>query len=79
LAEIKKTLEERVRARAYALWEQDGRPEDRSDECWHRARSEVEAEEAEPGDEGPDILTGKTPKGLLTRIPSIRDQSAPAE
>ena len=48
------TIEDRVRDRAYALWEKDGRPDGRSDEYWQQARSEVEAEEAEPGNESPD-------------------------
>jgi Protein of unknown function (DUF2934) len=46
--------EDRVRDRAYALWEKDGRPDGRSDEYWQQARSEVEAEEAEPGNESPE-------------------------
>ena len=51
MAEPEKTIEDRVRDRAYALWEKDGRPDGRSDEYWQQARSEVEAEEAEPGNE----------------------------
>lgn len=38
--------EDRVQARAYALWEQDGRPEGRSDHHWHQARAEIEREHA---------------------------------
>ena len=53
MAEPEKTIEDRVRDRAYALWEKDGRPDGRSDEYWQQARSEVEAEEAEPGNESP--------------------------
>ena len=49
MAEPEKTIEDRVRDRAYALWEKNGRPDGRSDEYWQRARSEVQAEEAEPG------------------------------
>ena len=30
-------LEQAVRERAYFLWEQEGRPEGRADEYWHRA------------------------------------------
>ena len=54
MAEPEKTIEDRVRDRAYALWEKDGRPDGRSDEYWQQARSEAEAEEAEPGNESPD-------------------------
>ena len=46
-----KTVEERVRERAYALWEMDGRSDGRAEEHWHRARSEIEAE-------GPEAASG---------------------
>ena len=49
--EQEKAIEDRVRERAYALWEKDGRPDGRSDEYWQQARSEGEAEKAEPGKE----------------------------
>lgn len=39
-SETKTGLEDVIRARAYALWEQDGRPEARADEYWHRAFDE---------------------------------------
>lgn len=39
--------EERIRARAYALWEQQGRPEGRQSENWEQARREIEQEDAE--------------------------------
>ncbi|MDQ4134713.1 MAG: DUF2934 domain-containing protein [Pseudomonadota bacterium] len=32
--------ERRTRERAYFLWEQEGRPEDRADAHWHAARGE---------------------------------------
>ncbi|MBO1073616.1 DUF2934 domain-containing protein [Roseomonas marmotae] len=38
-------LEQRIRERAYTLWEADGRPEGSSDEYWYRARAEVAATE----------------------------------
>jgi Protein of unknown function (DUF2934) len=31
-------LKEKIRDTAYRLWEEDGRPDGRSDEYWHRAR-----------------------------------------
>ena len=44
--EVKKT-DERVRIRAYHLWERDGRPHGRNDDYWMRALVEVQAEEKE--------------------------------
>jgi hypothetical protein len=35
--------EERIRQRAHALWEQEGRPHGRDREHWERARYEVES------------------------------------
>ncbi len=37
--------EDRVRARAYALWEREGRPEGRAEEHWRQAEEELRAEE----------------------------------
>jgi len=39
-SETKVGLEQAVRERAYALWEEDGRPDGRADEYWHRALDE---------------------------------------
>ncbi|HTW27949.1 MAG TPA: DUF2934 domain-containing protein [Acetobacteraceae bacterium] len=38
-------LEQRIRERAYALWEEDGQPEGRSEEYWERARALIAAED----------------------------------
>ena len=40
LMETKTDLDRIVRQRAYELWEQEGRPEGRSDEYWHRAHEQ---------------------------------------
>jgi hypothetical protein len=42
------TVEERIRARAYELWQQDGSLEGCADEYWHMARALVEKEMAAP-------------------------------
>ncbi len=47
-----KSREERIRERAYELWEQNGRTEGQAEEHWHQARREIGAEDEEPGDEG---------------------------
>ncbi|MGQ9369094.1 DUF2934 domain-containing protein [Azospirillum sp. ST 5-10] len=39
-------LESRIRARAYELWDREGRPEYRHLDHWEQARREVEAEDA---------------------------------
>ena len=37
-------LDERVRVRAYLMWEADGRPDEPADLYWHRALERMEAE-----------------------------------
>ena len=39
--------EQKVRERAYQIWESEGRPEGKSDEHWARAQAEIAAEEGE--------------------------------
>ncbi|WP_315781833.1 MULTISPECIES: DUF2934 domain-containing protein [unclassified Bradyrhizobium] len=34
-------LQQRIRERAHALWEQSGRPEGREDEFWYQAERDV--------------------------------------
>ena len=46
--------EERIRVRAYELWEKDGRPEERADEYWEQARVQIEEEESEADRNGDD-------------------------
>jgi hypothetical protein len=45
-SETKVGLEQAVRERAYALWKEDGGPEDRANEYWHRAFDELLRERA---------------------------------
>ncbi len=45
-----KALEQRIRERAYTLWEADGRPDGTPDEYWYRARADLLSEgETNPG------------------------------
>jgi hypothetical protein len=39
-SETKASLEQTVRERAYLLWKEDGMPEGRADEYWHRAHDQ---------------------------------------
>ena len=41
------TIEQRIRAKAYQLWQEDGSMEGCADEYWKRARNLIEAEIAE--------------------------------
>ncbi len=54
-------FDQRVRERAYAMWEEAGRPEGRAEEFWERARQELgdtqtaAAEETEEQDADEDV------------------------
>ena len=37
-------VDERIRQRAYRLWEEDGSPEGQADEYWYRAARQIAAE-----------------------------------
>ena len=42
---MEKTWEQKVRERAHAIWEQEGRPENAGEQHWARAEEELRAEE----------------------------------
>ncbi|MBC8752442.1 hypothetical protein OKW43_005704 [Paraburkholderia sp. WC7.3g] len=52
--------EEKIRVRAYELWEKDGSPDGRADEYWEQARAQIEEEESEADGSGAD-LKGRLP------------------
>ncbi|MGN6549733.1 MAG: DUF2934 domain-containing protein [Pararhizobium sp.] len=53
------TREDRIRLRAYRIWQEKGRPHESADserQDWLQAESEIEAEElAEAGQSGPQV------------------------
>lgn len=50
---------ERIRQRAYAIWEREGRPEGVKDRHWHQAAEEIAAEEKQGA--GGNVETGPGP------------------
>jgi hypothetical protein len=42
--------EERIKQRAYAIWQSEGHRHGRHEDHWHRAEREIAAEEAGPGE-----------------------------
>jgi hypothetical protein len=54
--------EERVRERAYELWEQAGRPDGQADEYWRQARAELEADVLREQEQVLDEARGKRAK-----------------
>ncbi|WP_424134785.1 DUF2934 domain-containing protein [Roseomonas chloroacetimidivorans] len=50
--------QDRIRERAHALWEQQGRPEGRHEEHWLQAEQELSSAGA-PGATGPATATGQ--------------------
>jgi hypothetical protein len=71
--------EHKVRERAYALWETEGRPSGRHEEHWHRANSEfpvAPVEEAAPGETTPP--TAAKPKQPRRKPATARPAAAEA-
>jgi hypothetical protein len=52
--------EERIRERAYLIWEREGRLDGRHEHNWEEARREIEAEEAAAEGSDAVVATGKT-------------------
>jgi hypothetical protein len=67
--------EERIRERAYHLWEQDGAPEGHADEYWDKARRQVEAE---GGDEPSPVSADQSKKRTLEDAVPQEDESETA-
>lgn len=56
--------EARIRERAHAIWERDGRPEGLANQHWERAASDLDREDAAIQREGiEDVKPGVRPKG----------------
>lgn len=76
--------EERIRARAYALWEAEGRQDDKAEHYWHRAREEEAASSDVPhdspsgslDDQLTDSFPASDPPSLTS--PSYPDEPLPA-
>ena len=49
-----KTWQEKVRERAYALWEREGRPVGRAEQFWLTAEEELRTERRQPWGKWPD-------------------------
>lgn len=65
-----KQKEDRIRQRAYQLWEDDGSPEGRADDYWGRAEAQVNAE----GDEAPPEPTAEqSDKRRVAGVPLQED------
>ncbi|WP_312796956.1 DUF2934 domain-containing protein [Tianweitania sp.] len=41
--------EEQIKARAHAIWEEEGRPDQRSSDHWERAEREIDSQAAQQG------------------------------
>jgi len=60
------STEDRIRARAHQIWEEEGRPEGRSDEHWERAKIEVGLQDKQPESPTPPETTATEPGETVT-------------
>jgi len=60
--------EERIRQRAYQLWEADGSPEGRADEYWHEAAAQINAA-AGDGTDASEVAADQTAKRRVAGDP----------
>jgi len=67
-------LEQRIRERAYEIWENEGCPEGRGDEHWQQACAEYRDAKAEAGAEQAANLSGAA--GPISGTPSTGAQDA---
>jgi hypothetical protein len=60
--------DDKVRALAYQLWEEAGKPADRDDEFWHQARAQIphppSVPDAEPHHDAPSNADSPLPAGV---------------
>jgi len=66
------SMEEKIRARAYELWEKDGSPAGQADRYWEEARASLEA----------DLLAAATSPRVAaagsTALPNVPDEGKAA-
>lgn len=65
-------IEERIRARAHAIWEEEGRPEGRAEEHWARATREVETAMAAEGGAPAEMTDAPAERKPSTRKPAVK-------
>jgi hypothetical protein len=73
--------EQKIRDRAYTLWEKEGRPEGRHSDHWHQATRELgEVDHAIPEDETPNasVAQDPTPKRQASRTPRKKPSAVKA-
>jgi len=60
--------EERIRQRAYQLWEADGSPEGRADDYWHKAAAQIDAATG-AGTDASEVAADQTAKRRVAGDP----------
>jgi hypothetical protein len=56
-----------IRDRAYALWQEQGSPEGREEEFWHRAERELSEEAGlDTSEQAAEVSRPNPPAGILT-------------
>ena len=72
-----KSLEERIRRRAYQMWLEEGKPEGRADDHWDKASELIAIEDGQLGTLKPVETTRSEPIEAVTNqaeFPTLTDQ-----
>jgi hypothetical protein len=70
--------EERIRERAYRLWQDDGSPEGRADEYWGRAEAQIDAESGPDEPDEPEQAVVQSDKHRSAGAPLDEGDDVPA-
>ncbi|SPB14409.1 hypothetical protein NOV72_01651 [Caballeronia novacaledonica] len=62
--------QDRIRRRAYEIWEREGSPEGRAEEFWQQAIASLQAEESQNG------AAGRAANGNADATPDERERNA---
>ena len=71
--------QERIRQRAHAIWEREGRPHGADERHWHQAAGEIEAEDKKPGKRAASAKPAKSAAAKPAKAPAKATEAKAAK
>lgn len=68
--------EDRIRQRAYELWEREGAPHGREQDHWHQAMQEIEAEDRSASEPAPKASPRKRAASVAAASEAVQELAA---